>query len=133
MHTLRYVLFASTFCFIIFWSTKPALFALLASATFKHQLVHSSWEQDPSERLDVTRSLQNHFRKFSVYIPYEDIMFRSQSLSYQEKLFFHLDQGCGHGKVYVWIPLIIRFPLVGNKVLEWCWIPKIKTEKNQEL
>ena len=129
---IRYLLLALPLLFALLWSCKPALYALAASFTFEPREYSSiEWEQNTSQ-LDFGRSIQKHFRKFDIYIPLDDIMYRPHSPTYQEKLFLQLDQACGHGNVYVWVPLYFRFPLKGNKALEWCWIPQLKIGKKSD-
>lgn len=113
------------------WSSKPALFGLLAARQFPKIVISEEEYQDRSSfSVKMSRRVQQHFRGFGIHIPLEDILLRPFEPSYQERLFLLLDRSCGNGKVYVWIPLVFRFPFAGNKVLEWCWIPSIKTEKN---
>ena len=47
----------------------------------------------------------------------------------QEQLTLLMQKACGKGKLYIWVPLKFRLPMRGEKVVEWCWIPKIKLAK----
>ena len=47
-----------------------------------------------------------------------------------EDLGMLMQKACGRGRLYVWIPLKWRIPVLGEKVLEWCWKPMAPTSKN---
>lgn len=129
---IRYLLLSIPILLALLWSGKPALLAFIATMTFEQtEFLSVEWEQDETQ-LNYGRRIQKHFRKYEIFIPLDDIMYRPVSPTYQEKLFLQLDQACGHGNVYVWVPMYFRFPLTGNKALEWCWIPQLKIGKKSD-
>ena len=99
--------------------------AYVATQTYsEHTYQRSDWGKE-KEAIKITQSLQSHFRKYGIYIHFEDIIKRPEGSVHLEKIFLQLEQECGHGNLYVWVPLFFKIPLVGTKVVEWCWIPKI--------
>ena len=114
------------------WSCQPALLALMAVLTFEPAEFSSlEWERTETH-LNYSRSIQRHFRLYATHIPLDDIMHRPVTPNYQEKLFLQLDQACGHGNVYVWVPIHVRLPLTGIKAFEWCWIPQLRIGKKSD-
>jgi hypothetical protein len=71
--------------------------------------------------LDGQRFIQRHFLAFGVYIPLEDIVIRGLT-SEEPTSVPLLEQSCGEGHAYVWVPLRFQLPVVGEKVLEWCLV-----------
>lgn len=128
---IRWATFLSPIVAVGIWSSEPAIQTMFAVISFPGIRQDSEEISDHKTfSLTTIRNIQQHFRKYNTHILPEDILFRSAEHSYQEKIFLLLDRSCGHGNVYVWVPLIFRFPFVGNRVTEWCWIPKAKTGKN---
>ena len=128
---IKISLLALPLFFSLFWSAQPAIQAVIAAYQFPE--IHVT-EEEYTDRAGfsvfISRQIQQHFRKYNIHIPLEDILLRPSQPSYQERLFLLLDRSYGQGKVYTWIPLVFRFPFAGHKVLEWCWIPKVKTERS---
>ncbi len=98
-------------------STHQAAKALIAGAFFLNQQLDMS----QTLALEAQRSIQRHFLSFGVYIPLEDIVIRGKNLEVQT-LVPLLEQACGEGQAFVWVPLRFQLPVVGEKVLEWCLV-----------
>lgn len=69
--------------------------------------------------LSTRRQIQKHFLGYGIYIPIDDIIVKAASLHEQE-LLSYLSKTCGNKDVFIWVPLRFRFPIVGEKVKEWC-------------
>jgi len=70
---------------------------------------------------DGQRFIQRHFLGYGVYIPLEDIVIRGKT-SVEPTIVPLMEQSCGEGQAYVWVPLRFQLPVVGEKVLEWCLV-----------
>jgi hypothetical protein len=77
----------------------------------------------------VKRQIQRHFLDYSVYIPVEDIVIIASDKKEDNRLESLMTKACGHGSLFVWIPLKISLPFFGEKVHEWCWKPSIQIKK----
>jgi hypothetical protein len=71
--------------------------------------------------LEQQRSIQQHYLSYGVYIPIDDIVVdaRQQLMGPMASL---MPKVCGSGRAFVWIPLPLHIPLVGEKVIEWCLV-----------
>lgn len=128
----RIILFYSPLLFSVIWPLRTGLRSAIAMWTMPEQKLSQIDFDEPQARLDVKRAIQRHFREYDIYLPLEDIMLRSKSSEFRQKIFLFLDKVCGHANLYVWVPLKFSFPIIGNKVKEWCWIPKISTQEDIE-
>ena len=129
MGFLKFILFISPPLGAVIWSCRFAIAAYFATLTFKPiYYTQSQWESR-SNVTNFSKHLQTHFRKYKIYLPFEDIVKKPQKGLLLEKIFLDLERDCGHGNVYVWVPLFFKVPLLGNKVVEWCWIPRIIIKK----
>ena len=124
-----FILLLAPLAIVSMWTLQPMLLALLSAATYNPHIDLSIGEDQDV----IVQSIQKHFAKYNISIPKEDIVSKSFAKRYQERLFLQLDQQCGHGSVYVWVPLKFRIPLVGSKAIEWCWIPQLETAKKLNL
>ncbi|MFW7378096.1 MAG: hypothetical protein ACOH5I_04755 [Oligoflexus sp.] len=73
--------------------------------------------------LQHKRSVQQHFSKFGIYIPTDDIIVNARDIVHEPYRSLLL-QSCGSGKIFVWVPLKFRLPLIGEKIIEWCLVKK---------
>lgn len=83
---------------------------------------------DGSEQtiLEVKRKLQKHFLRYGVYIPLEDIMMTEQVLKSNKDFTSVVRRVCGEAPLAVWLPLVIRVPVLGERSTEWCWKPRLR-------
>lgn len=102
----------------IVWSCFPALKAVVAAGIldFRKEAVLG----DGDSPLEHKRRLQKHFLSHDVYIPLSDITLANGESSLDQQRLFSMRKICGQGKIFVWIPLKFRFPILGEKVVEWC-------------
>lgn len=106
----------------LYVSTHKAAKAAIASAfLLQNQELSSLLKKPQTIALDGQRLIQRHFLTFGVYIPLEDIVIRGMS-SEEPTIVPLLEQSCGEGQAYVWVPLRFQLPIVGEKVLEWCLV-----------
>jgi hypothetical protein len=88
-------------------------------------LERSLVESKSQESLKETRQkIQSYFLENDLYLPFEDI-FSIYDESMKIEYGVHIQKACGQGKLFVWVPLKIKLPLFGEKVVEWCWKPRI--------
>lgn len=73
--------------------------------------------------VDVQRKVQKHYLDYGIYIPLDDIILNQDENSAITQLSL-LEQVCGEGTLYIWVPIRIRIPVLGEKVLEWCLLRK---------
>ena len=104
----------------IAWSVYPVLTGYLAAEEFhKSPLALQIRQNQWSETME--RKVQKFFLDRGLYIPMEDIVINKENHISDKSPFFQMRKACGQGKLYVWIPLRIRVPLFGEKVVEWCF------------
>ena len=102
-------------------SCKDALFAVVGSWTLDvaaHEITENS---SPRELLTYRRRIQKHFLKLKTYIPMEDIVIPSEAGTANDRLKKLMRKACGKGTIYIWIPLKFRWPIAGERVIDWCW------------
>ena len=58
-------------------------------------------------------ALHQWFLQQGVYVPQEDI--RTPGAND-----FAMKNSCHGGNIQIWVPIHLRFPLFGEKVVEWC-------------
>jgi len=105
----------------IVWSAMPALSAAVAVGTFPSLNYKDDDIRDEKKFHELRRSVQKHFRDAGLYIPLEDIIAGTRAPDAPQKTAVIMQKACGRGKIHVWIPLQFRLPLVGSKVVDWCW------------
>ena len=107
------------------WTVSPAVRAWVATTTLAIE-VDAYQLESAGGVSDVKRTVQNHFRNYDVYIPTTDIVAvldgYSESHTRLEKM---LRAACGKGVLYVWVPIRYRLPVIGDRISEWCWKPKV--------
>ncbi len=109
------------------WTSYPALRVTWAA----FNLTIPTYSMDEWEASEITseirRIVQNHFLKHKIYIPHEDItIVTDQIYDDNMRLSALTERACGLGQVFVWMPVAFKLPIVGHKVYEWCWKPKVK-------
>ncbi len=108
------------------WSGYPTLSAVAAVYTTKSIAFADGAENDDSAELRIRRTLQKHFLKYGVYLPVEDIIVVNKKAGLRNRAVFLMQKICGKGRIYVWVPLKMRLPIVGDRVFEWCWKPTVQ-------
>jgi hypothetical protein len=124
-------------CLALAWSTADSLTVLWAAS--RHAKVSKSiFDSSGSAILEFKREEQKYFLKYGVYVPLEDMMFVSQIPMSGERYSDALNRACsglesshgnasGNAKGFaIWLPLKTRWPLIGERVSEWCWKPQIQ-------
>ncbi len=105
------------------WPTFGSVFAALTLPNIENEVVTKGSEQ---VQLDLQRTVQKHFLAYGVYLPLEDIMFTQKLLATNKDLAPALHRICGESLFAVWLPLVVRFPLIGERSTEWCWKVALK-------
>ncbi|WP_141736512.1 hypothetical protein [Oligoflexus tunisiensis] len=106
----------------LYVSTHQAAKAAIASAfLLSNPELTSLLHKPQTMALDGQRFIQRHFLSYGVYIPLEDIVIRGMT-SVEPTIVPLMEQSCGEGQAYVWVPLRFQLPVVGEKVLEWCLV-----------
>ncbi len=98
----------------IYSSCRPAIIAVSASYNLPDFSSVSSLNY-----LDTKRKVQKHYLDYGIYIPIDDIIMNQDENNETTHLSL-LEQACGKGIMYIWVPLRFRIPVLGEKVLEWC-------------
>ncbi len=111
------------------WSFLPSLRSIVAITKF-NQITMNAGDFDSEESaVTIKRLIQRHFLDYSVYIPVEDIVIIASEKKEGNRLESLMTKACGHGSLFVWIPLKISLPFYGEKVHEWCWKPSLQIKK----
>lgn len=102
-------------------SAKDAVPPLRASFAILKQT--DLWEIPKSleESLDRQRQIQAHYLSYGVYIPLDDIVIGAQDTRSQP-LLASIEGVCGPGSTAIWVPVAFHFPILGEKVFEWCLV-----------
>lgn len=103
------------------YTFNPSWNALTAVLTLDKSFLHDENFEDSTERYRFRRTIQRHFLKHSLYLNLDDIILSENDQSTAQKLTFLMRKACGQAKMYVWVPMKIRLPVIGSKVWEWCW------------
>ncbi len=92
----------------------------------------SAWTMQSTELAEeIGRTVQSHFLRFDIYIPLEDIWLDQEKNEVEsQRLSLLMRKVCGHGSLYVWVPVSFRLPFVGTKTVEWCWKPELPVHKS---
>lgn len=106
------------------WSVSDSLKVFWA--TNRHPLVaKSSLELVEPARTEFKRSEQKYFLNYGIYVPLEDIMYAEQLPNGGARYAEALRRSCSGMQVgsglAIWLPLKVVLPLLGERVIEWCW------------
>jgi len=102
-------------------SCSPAILAIAGAWTLNIDHSKISETASQQELLTIRRKIQKHFLGMKTYIPMEDILIPQDSVKTDDRLKKLMRKACGKGTIYIWIPLKFRWPLSGDKVMDWCW------------
>ena len=95
------------------WTAYPAMRMLVSI----NQIPPVYYPEDESENRtlikQIKRDIQRHFRKSGIYVPTEDILTISDKSGTSEEL---MAKVCGSGRLFIWAPLRLRFPFVGERI-----------------
>ncbi len=83
--------------------------------------VLETWEpaKDLEEGISKQRQIQTHYLSYGVYIPLDDIVVGAQD-SRSQPFMTSVKGLCGPSSTVVWVPIAVHFPILGEKVFEWC-------------
>ena len=114
-------LVASLWVVAAYLTTKEANRSIIASMDL---WIRPHWNEILSDSLtpiESQRAIQQHYLSYGVYIPIDDIVVNARQHP-NESVISMLQSACGKGIIYIWVPLPMRFPLLGEKVFEWCLV-----------
>lgn len=108
------------------WSFWPSLCTMVAALRLQAVSEKIVTEGSDQGQLELQRDIQKHFLTYGIYIPLEDIFFTRKLTESNKDLEPALRRACGNnknsdGRFALWLPLIVRIPLVGERSSEWCW------------
>lgn len=124
--TISAVFLAMPLFFAAFWSAEPALQATYAAWKYNLTPIDTDRLNNSINQVNTKRQIQKHFLRDNIYIPLEDIILITDFLEKQSNLSFFMQNACGRGRIYVWVPLKFRLPIIGDRVFDWCWKPRQK-------
>lgn len=81
---------------------------------------------ESSDQLGLRRGLQRCLSDHDVYIPLEDIRWNDNGLLTSFDSSWTMQIQCDRARLHVWVPLRFKLPVIGEKVIEWCWIPQTR-------
>ena len=106
----------------LYLSTHIAAKAILASVMLMtHPQITKLLSVPAPPIIELKRLVHQHYLSYSIYIPLDDIVIYDQR-RVEQPLISLLQQSCGAGSAYIWVPLKLQLPLLGEKVWEWCLI-----------
>ena len=109
------------------WAAWPAVMAMAGVMAQEPLKLADADLVDATHVFTTKRAIQKHLLSFATYVPLEDIVAASPRDVASGDLSLLMQKACGRGKLFVWIPLRIRLPIVGERVYEWCWKPTLKS------
>jgi hypothetical protein len=115
------------FCGAGLYSVGPAFRTLYAISTFDVSKVSDFETLDPSDRLKARRHLQRYLSDHNAYVPLEDIGWEDEGLVRESASGWAMQRHCDRARLHAWVPLRFKIPIIGEKVVEWCWKPQTKT------
>ena len=101
------------------FSLRDASSALRASYAILHNDAFWNPSKNAEESITLQRQIQAHYLSYGVYIPLDDIVIGAHEINSQalQKL---IEGVCGFNSTAVWVPVALHFPIIGEKVFEWC-------------
>ena len=110
-NTKRYnrIILTFSLSLCIFWSTAPGLKTAIASAAYL--LNNDETPESFLTPLSTQRKIQKHFLSYGVYIPIDDIVVNMGLNKLDNYNQLH-ESTCGTAKIYIWLPIKIRFPII---------------------
>jgi hypothetical protein len=126
---IKYMPWAVIVCLAIGWSTFESLLVVWAAS--RHPKISKNIiDVARLGNTDFKREEQKYFLQYGIYIPLEDMMFVEELSQRGERYTAALNRSCsgltvGYGFA-IWLPLKTRWPLLGERISEWCWKPPIQ-------
>ena len=112
-----------------FWATHESLKVFWATSRH-HQVSKASLDLVEPAWTEFKRSEQKYFLEYGIYVPLEDIMYVEQLPGRGVRYADALQRACSGLQVgsglAIWLPLRIKWPFIGERVIEWCWKPPVK-------
>lgn len=103
------------------WTTWPALQALYAVVSFPNLDARDDELRDEQRLLEIRRMVQKALLAKDLYVPVEDVVVGTQVPGTGQRFQLLMLKACGRGKLHVWIPLRLKWPLIGERIYEVCW------------
>ena len=109
--------------FVLFlaWCGEPAARVFLAKSSLQKAGFGYDSSQSPSEIKETQRKIQQHFRKYRVHVPTEDIIIVADS-EQRYVIGDLLRKACGTGNIFIWVPFKFRIPFKKTYIFEKCWV-----------
>ena len=117
-HTLLMIFPVAAACL---WTCWPALRAIHAASIYDSPSIGKVESLDPFGALQFRRSIQRHFSDHGVYVPIEDIQIVDPQDPREVMFSLARQNQCDRARLHAWIPLRFKWPIFGEKVVEWCW------------
>ena len=114
----------------ISWSIKPALDTISATIFLEIPKQNKQeWNTEVAAE-KIRQIVQMHFLDYKVYIPMEDIFVNNEiDDTSQTRIALLMNKSCGRASLFIWLPIRFRLPLIGDRLVEYCWKPTV-TFKN---
>jgi hypothetical protein len=109
-----------------FSSIETAGRTAYAIATFEGSKYSHLEKLEPSDQIELRREIQRHLSDHFTYVPLEDIEWHDEDTLAYSKNSGTMQNQCEGARLHIWVPLRFKFPIIGEKVVEWCWKPRIK-------
>ena len=113
----------------ILWSSSDSIRVFIAASRHP-DIGKESFNLAEPARTEFKRREQKYFLEYGIYVPLEDIMYVEQLSSSGERYAESLRLTCAElsmkNGIAIWLPLRVKWPLMGERVLEWCWKPPVK-------
>lgn len=113
---VRYTLTAALVAAAVTLTAHQAIRATVASYALKQSLDASAVGTDVTI---IRQKIQAHYLRYGVYLPFDDIII-TQEPDISEEYVRLLKKNCGKGNIFIWVPIVLKVPLTGEKVTEWC-------------
>ncbi len=110
------------------WSASDSIRVLIAA--IRHPVLgKESINLVEPAMTEFKRQEQKYFLGYGIYVPLEDIMYVEQLPSAGARYAESLRQTCADlgskNGLAIWLPLKVKWPLLGERVFEWCWKPAV--------
>jgi hypothetical protein len=114
---------------MLMWSMQDTIVILWAASRHpkipKEALVYV----EPA-RTEFKRQEQKYFLGYGIYVPLEDMMYIEQLSNAKARYAEALAKSCSglrsDSGFAIWLPLKSKWPLMGERVMEWCWRPPVQ-------
>lgn len=124
---------------LVAWSVSQTVVVMWATAHHPKVAPRSELLHEPA-LTNFKRSEQIFFQDYGLYIPLDDIMLVEQLSLSGNRFADALKRSCsnvnpsnGHSiwssGIAIWLPLKFKLPLLGERIVEWCWKPPMHREK----